>query len=214
MKTRTTLVASMLLLVTLTTAQAQEEIKTIFSGGKIRSGGYGAIGNQFTSIGGEFANLTQFYGGWYINRKFLIGAGGSASTNYIPVPLEHSASPGDRMSYLYGQVGLVNEFVLGSNKAVHLVFHLFNGAGYTLQYNRTLEYDQSQYQDYNHDYPKDMNWFFVAEPGVQVEINLLKWMRLSPGVSYRYAQGSNGRGLSDNDISGANLNMTLKFGKF
>jgi hypothetical protein len=103
----------------------------------------------------------------------------------------------------------MTEYVIGSDKPVHLVVNLMTGAGFTLQYER-FGYHNSSYQNDVH----DQNWFFVAEPGVQVEVNLFKWMRFSPGISYRRSFGSNGRGLEDKDISGVSYNATLKFGKF
>lgn len=198
-------------------AQAQDEsenkhhdIQTVFRGGSVRSGGYGAITNKFTTINGQFANMVEVYGGWYINRRFMFGIGAGAVTNNIPVPVEHRANPTEDLSYEYGQVGLVTEYVVASNKPVHLVFHLFTGAGFTLQYNRYNWDDDYSYRNY----PYDENWFFVMEPGVQVEINLLRWMRFSPGVSYRAAFGSEAYGLTDADLSGGSVDLTLKFGRF
>jgi hypothetical protein len=141
----------------------------------------------------------------------MIGIGAMAVTNDIRVPEQYSARPGTQMSYEYGQVGMVTEYVIGSNKALHIAFDLFTGAGFTLQYERHHEGDEFDYED---DYVYDKNWFFVAEPGVKVEVNLTKWMRLSPGVSYRIASGSDAEGLTDRDLSDINYNVSLKFGKF
>ena len=71
-----------------TVAMAQDQtIQTLLdSNGLKSSGGYGALTNKFTRIGGEFANLTGLYGGWYINHKVMIGVAGFAATNHIPVP--------------------------------------------------------------------------------------------------------------------------------
>lgn len=185
-------------------------IQTVFSGSK-SSGGYGALTNKFTSIGGDYANLAGVYGGWYVNHRFLLGVGAAATTNNIPVPTQFSVDPLRNMSYEYGQAGLVTEYVLGSNKTVHVAFNLFTGAGFTVQYER-YSWDKT---DFDHGYHNsDENWFFVAEPGVQLEVNLLKWMRFSPGISYRAAFGSDAPGLSDNALSDISYNATLKFGKF
>ena len=187
-------------------------IETIFKS-PARSGGYGAVSNKFTSLNGEFANMVELYGGWFINQKFLIGGGFAGTTNYIAVPQEFSTLPGARMSYQYGQVGLVTDYIIASNKAIHVGFHVMTGAGFTLQYYRPSswnDWDDYHYDDYDH----DEDWFFVIEPGVQVEMNVLKWMRFSPGVSYRFTDGSNSKGLSDNDLSGMAVNLTLKFGRF
>jgi len=192
-------------------AQAQQ-IQTVFKSG--RSGGYGAISNKFTKIGDEYANMVEVYGGWYTNGRFLLGLGASAATNNIPVLPEHSVSPWKDMSYAYGQFGMVNEYVLGSDKALHAVFHLFTGAGFTAQYDRYgWDGDDEDFDDM-FDTGVDENWFFVLEPGVQLELNVVKWMRFSPGVSYRLAYGSDAAGLSDNDLSNISYNLTLKFGKF
>lgn len=54
--------------------QERHQIKTIFNNrGQHASGGYGALGNKFTTINGNYANMAEVYGGWYINHRFLIG---------------------------------------------------------------------------------------------------------------------------------------------
>lgn len=187
-----------------------QEVQTLFKG---KATGYGALSNKFTKIGGDYANVVEVYGGVYLNHKFLIGLSGAASTNYLPVPPEYSVRPLDDLSYEYGQVGLVTEYVLGSNKAFHVVFHLFSGAGFTLQYDRyDWEDDHQDWFDGQEDIEE--NWFFVAEPGVQLEFNLFKWMRFSPGVTYRTAYGSDAKGLNDSALTDWSYNATLKFGKF
>ncbi len=184
------------------------QIKTVFGRGS-SSGGYGALSNKFTTINGQYANLAEVYGGWYINHWFMLGIGAAAVTNNLPVPTKYSADPARNLSYEYGQFGLMTEYVIGSGRTVHLAFSLFAGAGVTVQYERF------GYIDYSHSRQiRDENWFFVAEPGVQVEINILRWMRFSPGVSYRATAGSNGIGLKDSDLSNVSYNATLKFGRF
>lgn len=212
MKTHFKLVVLAVSLFIVNAATAQNDIQTVFGKGK-PVGGYGAISNKFTSIGGGFANMTEIYGGIYLSKKLLIGAGAAATTNYIPVPLQYSIDPLKRMSYEYGQVGMMTEYVMGSNTSIHVAFSMFAGAGFTAQYERP-EWYHDNYND-NYDYSGgNEDIFFVAEPGVQLEINILKWMRFSPGISYRAAFGSNAVGLTDSDISKISYNATLKFGKF
>lgn len=209
MKIRTSVMTAVLSLLALG-AVAQQPIKTIFKSNPRSSGGYGAITNKFTRIRGDFANMTGLYGGWFINQRLMIGAGAAAVTSNIPVPLEYSTDPTRNRSYEYGQVGLMTEYVVGSNKPIHFVFQLFSGAGFTLQYDHHNRHSNSNLDDS----VSDEHWFFVTEPGVQVEMNLFKWMRFSPGVSYRASFGSDAEGLKDKDIRGVSYNVTLKFGKF
>lgn len=188
-----------------------DEINTLFPQHSLRSsGGYGAISNKFTRINGHYANIVEMYGGWYINHRFLLGVSGSAVTNDLPVPAQYSAIPGQNLSYMYGQFGLATEYALASNKTFHLVFNLMAGPGFTLQYDRYYYREGSGYRNT----PMDENWFFVTEPGVQLEVNVFKWMRFSPGYSYRAVYGSDAAGLRDKDLSGSSFNATLKFGKF
>lgn len=209
--TARTIVFACLTLFSVAAFAQDNEIQTVFKTSGKGSGGYGAITNKFTTINGDFMNLAGVYGGWYVNHKFLLGVSAAAATNDVPVPTQYSVDPTRNMSYEYGQFGLITEYVIGSNKPVHFAFNLFSGAGFTVQYERHGWHDE----DYDwHEDKRDENWFFVAEPGVQVEVNLFKWMRFSPGVSYRAAFGSDARGLSDSDLSNITYNATLKFGKF
>ena len=188
-----------------------QEIESLFKS-DAPSGGYGAISNKFTTINGEYANIVEVYGGWFINRRFLLGLGGSALTNDIRVPSEYSAAPLRNLSWQYGQFGLMTEYVFWSNRIIHFNLTMFSGAGFTLQYQR---HTNEGFHDF--DYDSDVHnedFFYVMEPGAQVELNLFKWLRLSPGVSYRRAFGSDGIGLSDNALSDWSYNITLKAGKF
>lgn len=192
-----------------------QEMQTLLDSNTFKSsGGYGALSNKFTRIGGSFANLSGIYGGWFINHRVMLGIAGHALNNDIPVPTKHSAIQGKRMSYAYGQFGLMGEYVLKSDRLMHLTFQLFAGTGFNTQYNR-FEIDHDDEEDFEY-YRSHTDWYVVTEPGVNVELNVLKWMRFCPGVSYRLAMGSKDpvNGLKTSDISGACLNASLKFGKF
>lgn len=198
----------------LTRLLAQEN-QTIFKNKGIwRSGGYAAISNKFTRIDGRFANMPEIYGGWFVNQRLMIGVAGAATTNFIRVPELEQNFPSRKMSYLYGQFGLMTEYVVASTRKVHFAANLMTGSGFTMQYDRR-DFDDWEWDDHDDRYDDDdARFFFVLEPGVQVEFNLLKWMRFSPGVSYRKAFNAKGNGLSDSDLSNISYNVTLKFGRF
>lgn len=196
-------------------ASQAQEVQSLLGGGRIKSsGGYGALTNKITEINGEYANLAGLYAGWYINHKFAVGVSGAAVTNHIPVPEKYNTVPGVKMSYEYAQFGLFGEYVLGSNRIVHVGFQLFSGAALNTQYNR-YEWDNDDDDDDFESFEKKTDWFVVTEPGINVEINIFKWMRFCPGVSYRIAVGDGElSGLSGSNINGMTINTSLKFGKF
>lgn len=204
------IIAGLLFISTLATAQ---EVQTLF-GSPRPSGGYAALSNKFTTIKGQYANLAEVYGGWFIKKRFLLGLGAAASTNNLEVPLQYSTEPLKKMSWQYGQLGLMTEYVFGSNRVVHVNLTLFSGGGFTVQYERKDwdEWDDHDFDDGDTDH--DENFFYVLEPGAQLELNVFKWMRLSPGISYRKTFGSDGVGMRDSDLSDWSYNVSLKFGKF
>jgi hypothetical protein len=116
-------------------AAVAQEVQTLFGKGSSASG-YMAISNKFTTINGDYANLSEVYGGVFINRRWMIGMGVAASTNDIRVPQQHSVSPLQPMTYQYGQGGLMLERVIKSNRSIHLVINMFSGVGFTAQYHR------------------------------------------------------------------------------
>lgn len=192
-------------------ASAQQN-ETIFADkGLHQSGGYAGISNKFSKINGEWTNMNELYGGWFVNRKLMIGIGGAASTNRISVPSEFLAVPGRRLSYQYGQFGLMTEYVIASTKKVHFNFNLLAGSGFYTQIERNGHDDHFDDLD---DFDHRAKFFPLVEPGFQVEFNLLKWMRFSPGVSYRRTFGDNMPELGNRDLSSLSYNLTLKFGKF
>ena len=200
-----TFIAALLFASNLTYAQ---EIQTLFNGNKTREhaiGGYGAISNKFTRINGSFASMGGIYGGVYINHALTIGLSGTALNNNLRVPEQYSKAPSKSMSYFYGQVGLFTEYVLASSKTVHVAAQLTAGPGVVAQYNR-LEIDDDKYYG--------SNVFTVVEPGINAEVNLFKWMRLTAGVSYRQTFNSKVPGMSDKNLSGMTMAFGLKFGKF
>jgi hypothetical protein len=191
-------------------------IKTIFNNnGPRSSGGYVSMSNKLTAINGDYANMVELYGGWYIGHRFLIGIGGAATTNNLRVASQFSVNPKQNipMSYEYAQAGLMTEYVIASDRAIHVAFQLFAGAGFTTQYER-YGWEHDAYWDNYSNYDHDNNFFAVAEPGIKVEVNIFRWLRFSPGISYRLAYGSNGIGLPDSKIEGTSVNMALKIGKF
>jgi hypothetical protein len=82
---------------------------------------------------------------------------------------------------------------------------LVGGGGYTI----LTHYDAL---DDNHTH--DSRGFFVLEPEVQVEVNVVQFMRVGLGFSYRYIGTQAVAGLSTSDLSGPAGSVVIKFGAF
>jgi hypothetical protein len=184
------------LFVFLVAGPALAEDEVLF-GKDVENGGYGGPVIKVSKIKGETAILMGGYGGWLINHSFLVGGGFFGLTNEIEAPIA-----GEKYYYDLGYTGLVLEYINSSHKLVHYSVGTLIGAG-------EVEYDSKISKI---DYDRDS--IFVLEPWINWELNISSSFRLGFGVSYRYVDGVRLEGTSEEDLSGATANLTLKFGAF
>jgi len=108
-----------------------------------------------------------------------------------------------------GYGGFLFEPVFGSNRILHFTAPLILGAGVSaLSKNRPWDFD------YEYDEYTDPELFLVAEPALNAELNLFRFMRLSAGVGYRFIGETGIFNLTNTNLSGWTGNVTLKLGWF
>ena len=192
--------------------QAQEDkpMRTLFNNGGIRSnGGYGGVHVGYTQIGGADALTIGGQGAWLINHQFGIGLSG---TGFMTERID-DATLGSRYITTGGYGGLMLEFIAMPKSPIHLSFPVTIGAGGVsyVRSNRDFEFYESE----------DSHAFFVVEPGVDVEFNLLPFVRFGVGVKYRVTSDmemtyiDSGNRILDRDaLTGFSTALALKFGKF
>jgi len=186
---------------------AQEE-ETLLTG-EVTHGGFGGPVVKFTRLDGEFGLLLGGRGGWIINHAFSIGGGGYGLVNAIPGP----AGTGDMAEPLLamGYGGFEMEYVRHSGKLIHSTLSLLIGGGGAGYHEKTDED-----WDFGNDVDDNPTWdsFFIAEPGIGVEMNITSFFRINAGASYRFVSGIEKNGLTNEDIGGPSVVLTFKFGKF
>ncbi len=189
-------------------AFAQEE--TLIGKGKITNGGFGGPVVKYTNIKGEPAVLVGGRGGWIINHTFIIGGGGYGLVNNINANNPFVNYYLDVWPYInFGYGGLELEYIIQSDKLIHYsACTLIGGGG--VSYRRSLTEDNNG--DYGRNSPNDA--FFVFEPSFNIELNIISFMRVNAGVSYRFISGANFDDLRNSDLAGPSAILTLKFGKF
>lgn len=176
-------------------AMAQE--RTLISG-NIKSGGFGGPVLKVTEFRDEVGLMVGGRGGWIINHVLVIGGGGYGLTTNIDAPVS-----GLYLDVNYG--GGILEYIVLPDKAIHASVSVLIGAG-------GINYTEGERSGPVHPYDED--GFFVAEPCVELMLNVATFFRIGVGVSYRYVNGIDLEGLSDSDISGLSATVTFKFGKF
>ncbi len=182
----------------------ENEPKTLL-GNKRLTGGYIGTSVQAFDINGE---LGYGFGGEVaasFGRKFNLGFAGNALVT--DVFSDYKDINGDQYFYELAYGGLFIEPMLKSEWAVHVTFPVTLGAG-AVSENKYRIYD-----GFWDEYRSDYDVFFVAQAGVNVELNVFKFMRLAGGINYRQTSDVTLHNEKDN-LSGLGGNITLKLGWF
>ena len=189
-----------------------DQIQTIFN----QTGRIGWwVGPEFsyTMIDKKSAYLGGMSGGIIINHNFSIGLAGMGimTTNN----LRFSGINDTADVYLYGGYGGVRlEYRIKPMNSINIAFPLLIGGGGAAY----STWGPNDWLNYNNYYQNDASYswdsYFVIEPGINIGLNLIKFMRLDAGVSYRITSGLSLPKTDKAMMNGFNANISLKFGKF
>ncbi len=152
--------------------------------------------------------------GMVINHNFTLGLMGRGWTNHNGMYYENVTDTAG--AYLEGGYGgLLLEYTLYPASIVHVTFPVMIGGG-GASYVTADEYDEWEGEDWDEKCSSilDSDGFFVFEPGVRAEVNVLKFMRLNAGVSYRIVGGLDMVNTPSNLMNNFTATVGLKFGKF
>ena len=166
----------------------------------LKSGGFGGPVIKFTQVNGEFGLLIGGRGGWIINHAFVIGGGGYGLTSSVS---SNIIQDGELLNLTMGYGGVEMEYIYLSDSLVHAsIYLLLGGGGLT-------------YKDFsNGEYPKIIDKFWVANPSINIEVNITPFFRIAVGAGYRFITDVDLGYLTNSDIAGVEGVLTFKFGKF
>ena len=150
---------------------------------------YSQIALQRTMIGGLGVGVI-------INRKISIGAVYNTTIKNIHLP-EPIGTGNLKMAF----EGVHFEYTIWPTQVVHLTFPLSAGLGQLQITGNTSAITGS---------PN----FIFAEPGMVIEANIWKYAKLGIGTTYRYTANVTYGTITQDDLSGFNAIISLKFGYF
>jgi len=194
---------------------SDKEMNTLFSKGeKINVGWFVGIDPGYTQFDKKDVWLAGMSAGVILNHNFTIGLTGRAWMKCNQLYYNNvSDTTGAYLEGGYG--GLLVEYTLFPKSLVHVTFPVMIGAGGATYTTKEILYQDSNGHEWNDHYRTlDSQAFFVVEPGVRAELNVLKFMRLNAGVSYRYAPNFTLMNTSKDLINNFTGTIGLKFGKF
>jgi hypothetical protein len=216
---RLSIILALLLMVVFVRAQEEDsktsnDINTVFGkGGKTKIGWFIGIDPGYTQFSGRDVWLGGMSFGMIVNHNFTIGLTGRGWCNregmYYP---NFTDTAGAYLEGGYG--GLLLEYTLFPKSLIHVTFPVLIGAG-----GATYVADQDYYNKEKNEWCTDTkslatDGYFALEPGVRAEVNILKFMRLNAGISYRYVGGLQLPNTSSSLMNNITATVGLKFGKF
>jgi len=184
-----------------------QEIHTLFNAGR-GNGFYIGFHSGFSQINNDDAWDAGARVAWIANHGLAIGFAG---TGFATQPYRDAINSDFRHNYVGGYGGFLIEPIVMPRSAIHLSFPVIIGAG-GIAYSTFSDYND--FKDNQEYYTDDARAFFIVEPGIEAEINAVKWIRLAIGGSYRFTQRVDLEGTSENPLDGFRLGFAVKFGKF
>lgn len=203
----------------LVTAQppAEAPLRTLLgTEGSVRSGGWGGPTACYTRMLDQDAMLVGLRGGWIIDHHLTLGIAGhglvtpvrNAAYDAHLLGLGHDLRHRSRFQMGYG--GLLFEPVIAPTSPVHVSLPILIGAGgcgYQTFTGDHMDIDPDTWED-------DVQAFFVVEPGVELELSLVKLVRIGLGASYRYTSDILLPATERDALNGFNATFAVKVGVF
>ncbi len=198
----------LLVFVVILTCSAFARERTLISG-EMDHGGYGGPVFKYTQIGPNKTDgfLVGGQGGWIIDHKFVLGGAGYGLASKVQADwYEVRTFDGESVPYVldFGYGGLLLGFISSSDDLIHYeLFAVLGGGG--------IDY---RLEDNYESYDNSGDAIFVAEPGINLMLNVTEFFRLGVGATYRFVQGVDLPGMTNDDFNNFSAQIIFKFGAF
>ncbi len=193
-------------------SHGDDQINTILNNDHpISHGGYGAILMKYGKILDQDAWFVGGRGGWLIDHRFTLGLAGSGLVSRVTNDdwLPDNPDPDIVARLFTGYGGLLIEPIIFHKSNFHIAIPITIGAGgvtYGLQH--------SDFWSEPVFYEENTEVFFALEPGLELEINVVHFMRINIGASYLYTSDILMPDVDPNFMRGFMGSFAIKFGAF
>lgn len=177
-----------------------------------RFNGFAEVDVKYTNLIDENATYLGIKGGTAINNMLGLGvtAGGFVTENHFSQAPVNGVEL-NQMTALMGYTGIFVEYIAMSDKKVHFTVPVSVGPGLIAVFEQ--EEIAGQPGIFNEDM-LEYTGFLVVEPAINIEINIIKEIKLIVGGGYRWVSGASLDTLTDDDLSGFNLNLGLRLASY
>lgn len=216
---KSTLISLFFLLLVVTGSQAQErfgeksnEPRTILGNNPKAFGGYLSFHMGNAMLKNQDALMGQIRLAARIDHSFSIGVTGTLFSDYINgLNFDRPLNFPDGYYVEGGYGGFFIEPVFAPYFPVHISFPMMIGAGNVLF---TEEYSDDYWEYQTGRYAVESSPFLIFEPGVEFEVNLVRYIRLTCGASYRFTNAIQMDAGREHLLNGLTINAGIKMGVF
>lgn len=199
--------------------EAPAEPRTLFgSHSERRNGGWGGPAVALTEVMGKPALLTGLKAGWIIDHRFTLGIGGYGMVTDVPNKgydaylVDNGEEVRRTSQFRMGYGGLLLEPVIAYKSPVHVTLPILIGAG-GCAYETSTRWEVGDSTHYD-DWRDQGQAFFLLEPGVELELSLVRILRVGISASYRYTSDIDLPATPVDALRGFNTSFTIKVGRF
>lgn len=184
-------------------AQDNIQSKTVFGNDKLHVGYYLSPSLQVGNFAGSTAVLPGVAAGVILNNSM------SLELKYKFTISENTPAGVEDQFYLHGQwIGFRGEYSIKPEKQVHVSFPLEVGIG-------EIELDiKDAYENQSITIPTGDALFANIEPGVAIEVNLWKYLKINFSGGYRFVSNIAFRNVAGKDLMGFTFSAGFKIGVF
>lgn len=187
-----------------------DDIKTVFENkGERSKGAYLSFDYRLMQLENNGAFINGITIGSIIDHKVVIGFSGRA---FEQQPTFDSKLK-ENYAFKGGYGGLYIQPIIGTKYPVHLTVPILLGGGGMAYMQKNNINEDSNFED--------IEGFFIANSGLEVEINLVKFLRITLGAYYQYTSSidmlyyiDNKPIVEPNFFNGLSYGVSIKFGKF
>jgi hypothetical protein len=172
---------------------------------------YGEANFQYGQLNDEFTYINGGSLMFIMNKRFAFGGTmqRNADQNFAPTFVDNPNVAA--VQYLHtGFGGLKLEYTTMPNSILHVTFPLIIGGGWANVSASRHWYPSTYYQE-----QAATNSFYIIQPGAQLEMNLIRCIKLYAGVNYRFSMNADVTNtLPYNTLQGFSALGGIKIGIF
>lgn len=165
-------------------------------------GGYGGMSVLYSQVDGDDGALVGVEGGLLVDHRLTLGGAGYGWTRDERGPADTDGIP---RNLRLGYGGLLLRYSVLTGTPVYGSVGALVGGG-------ALALDRDTHGDDHENHDNAVDAFFVFEPQLSVQVNLVRWMRLGVQGGYRITSGLGHLGYTEGDINALTLGGTVQFG--